>query len=151
MRFADGVLGDVAAGEDVVQAAFVRLWNRREGLSAEGSVRSLLYTMTRNAALDERRRVGRHEAAVRDIGDRGGPPTPLDETVGEDVRSAAARAVAALPPQRREVFRLVREEGLAYKEVARVTGLSPQTVANHMSLALRDLRAALADHLEEGR
>ena len=45
--------------------------------------------------------------------------------------------------------RLAREEGLTYAEIAGVMGVSPQTVANQMSLALADLRRALEPHLVE--
>jgi RNA polymerase sigma-70 factor (ECF subfamily) len=61
----------------------------------------------------------------------------------------AAAAVTRLPERRREVFRLVREEGLSYQEIAEIMGLSTQTVANHMSLAMADLRAALKPHFPE--
>ena len=59
----------------------------------------------------------------------------------------AAAAVARLPDRRREVFRLVREEGLSYKDVAELMELSSQTVANHMGLAMADLRTALKPFL----
>jgi DNA-directed RNA polymerase specialized sigma24 family protein len=45
------------------------------------------------------------------------------------------------------VFRLAREEGLSYQEIAEVMSLSAQTVANHMSLAMADLRTALKPYL----
>ena len=48
------------------------------------------------------------------------------------------------------MFRLVREEGLSYQEVAQLMDLSPQTVANHMSLAMADLRTALKPFLSGG-
>ena len=40
---------------------------------------------------------------------------------------------------------MVRFWGFTYQEAAEALELSPQTVANHMSLALRDLRTMLAD------
>ena len=52
-----------------------------------------------------------------------------------------------LPNRRREVFELVRFKGLTYQDVAEVLELSPQTVANQMTLAHRDLRSMLADFL----
>jgi RNA polymerase sigma-70 factor (ECF subfamily) len=66
----------------------------------------------------------------------------------EELRSMAETAVSSLPPRRQEVFRLVREGGLSYKEVAETLGISTQTVANLMSLALGDLRASLKPMLE---
>lgn len=56
----------------------------------------------------------------------------------------AAAAVAALPAPRQEVFRLVRQCGLSYGEVTSVMGISHETVAVQMSLALASLRQALA-------
>ena len=77
-------------------------------------------------------------------------PLPSQELAADELAAAAREAVAALPPKRQSVFRLVREEGLSYAEVAEVMHLSPQTVANHMSLAISDLRKALRHHLPEG-
>jgi RNA polymerase sigma-70 factor (ECF subfamily) len=148
-QFAEGVLDGVADPEDVVQEVFIRLWNRRTKWDGEGSVRALLYTVTRNVALDERRR-GRREEKAADVARPPSPaPTPSDDAAAAELRSAARAAVSSLPPKRQEIFRLAREEGLTYAEIASVLGLSPQTVANHMSLALADLRRALAAHLTE--
>ena len=52
-----------------------------------------------------------------------------------------------MPRRRREVFRLARERGFSYSEIAEITQLSRQTVANHMSLALSDLRVVLRPFL----
>jgi RNA polymerase sigma-70 factor (family 1) len=147
VQFADRLLDGMGDPQDVVQEAFIRLWARREHWGSDGSVRALLYAVTRNAALDERRRRTRRERAdaVADPPPHRAPPST--EAAAEELRRAAVRAVAQLPPKRREVFRLAREEGLTYAEIASVLGVSPQTVANHMSLALADLRHALADFL----
>lgn len=149
VQFASRIVEGLADPQDVVQEAFIRLWTRRERWEAGGSLRALLYTLTRNAALDELRRYKRTERALHDVELPSTPPAPSDEAIASDLRDAAAAAVAALPPQRREVFRLAREEGLTYAEIAEVLGLSPQTVANHMSLALADLRRALERWLPE--
>ena len=58
-------------------------------------------------------------------------------------RAAVERAIAALPPRRREIFILVRVHGLSYGEVAEILQISPQTVANQMSAALTTLRRLL--------
>ncbi len=151
VQFARRIVDARADPQDVVQEAFIRLWTHRERWEERGSLRSLLYTLTRNAALDELRRHRRGERALQETEPPPAPPAPEDDAVAADLRQAALAAVARLPPQRREVFRLAREEGLTYAEIAEVLGLSPQTVANHMSLALTDLRRALERWLPEGR
>lgn len=148
-RYAEGIVTSPGRGDDVVQEVFIRLWTRRQTLAGRGSLRSLLYTMTRNAAIDERRRERRdaERAAACD------PPapgrSPLENAVERELRERAAAAITALPTRRQEVFRLVREGGLSYQEVADVMEISLQTVANHMSLALASLRETLAPTLGE--
>ena len=75
------------------------------------------------------------------------PESPVAALEASEFKAAAAAAVEALPPRRREVYRLVREHGLSHERIADITGLSKQTVANHMSLALSDLRTMLRPFL----
>jgi RNA polymerase sigma-70 factor (family 1) len=141
--YAGRILPDDSDPQDIVQEAFVRLWTRRATLREDGSLRALLYTTVRNACLDEIR-TNRRRKKLRSAECGPSPaPGPYEDTQGAELQRLAAAAVAKLPEKRREVFRLVREEGLSYREAAEVLVLSEQTVANHMSLALADLRTAL--------
>ncbi len=74
-------------------------------------------------------------------------PDPLTRVQESELRAAARDAVEALPRRRREIFRLVRQRGLSYREAAETLGISPKTVANQMSLAMNNLRSALEPHL----
>ncbi len=150
VRFVEGILGREGGGEDVVQEAFIRLWMRRTELRIEGSFRALLYTLARNAAIDELRRGGRRMALNTKVDPPSPQPSPLAALEESELREVAEAAIASLPPRRREVFRLARMEGLSYKEIAEVMGLSPQTVANQMSRALTALHEAL-DPIFNGR
>lgn len=148
VRYAENVMSGVGDPQDVVQEGFVRLWARREDWDREGSLKALLYTIVRNAALDERRRRDRGDRVTRERAHFGAPnPTPYENVQGAELKRAAAAAVAALPPKRQEVFRLAREEGLSYREIGAAMGISTQTVANQMSLALADLRLAMKPYL----
>ena len=141
--YAGRILPDGSDPQDMVQEAFVRLWTRRATLREDGSIRALLYTTVRNACLDEIRTSRRRQKLRSAECGPSAAPGPYEDTQGAELQRLAAAAVAKLPEKRREVFRLVREEGLSYREAAEVLVLSEQTVANHMSLALADLRTAL--------
>ncbi len=149
VAFAGRVLSGAGDPQDLVQDVLVRLWERRTSLRTKGSLRALLFTMVRNACLDEHRRRSRRDRTRAEIPPPPEPRTPYQDVQGAELERAAAAAVRKLPARRQEIFRLVREEGLTYQEVAQVLGLSPQTVANHMSLALADLRVALKPHISD--
>jgi len=144
VQYAAGILGGDGCAEDVVQETFFRLWTRRRELKPVGSLRALLYTLTKNAAIDERRRGVRRTANSATIGDPAPAPNPLEAAVASEMAAAAMVAVARLPTRRREIFLLVRVRGLTYQEVAAHLGVAPQTVANQMSAAMENLREALA-------
>jgi RNA polymerase sigma-70 factor (ECF subfamily) len=147
--FAQRILAGAADPEDMVQTSFVRLWSRRKGLEEAGSLRSLLYTIVRNSSLDELRSRNRRQKAQEGAIPPPSPRTPYEDVRGAELQRLAAAAVARLPERRREVFRLAREEGLSYQEIAEVLDLSPQTVANHMSLAMADLRTSLRPYFSD--
>ena len=143
VRYAGGILGEDGSAEDVVQEAFIRLWSHRQDVYQGGSLRAFLYALTRNGAIDERRRAARR-AAAHAAGKSESAPCPLEAAATSELARAAAAAVSALPARRREVFILARSRGLTYREVASSMGVSEQTVANQLSAALRSLRRTLA-------
>src|SRR5680860_482852 len=54
-----------------------------------------------------------------------------------DVAAKIEKSIRALPEKRREIFRLSREEGLKYREIAEKLNLSIKTVETQMSLAIK--------------
>jgi RNA polymerase sigma-70 factor (ECF subfamily) len=145
--YASSILDNRDAAEDVAQETFVRLWERREAWKPAGSVRALLFRVARNLSVDELRR-----RSARERTERTAPRQPLrllpdEEAENREIKDIIARAVASLPQRRREVFILVRYHGLSYRETAAVLDLSVQTVANHLTMALADLRNLLTPHL----
>ena len=145
VRYAFRLLGRWDAAEDAAQHAFVRLWAERRRWRG-GAPSALLHRIARNAALDVLRspRTRSVRVEAEELIDSARPDSDAE---ADELAEAAAAAIDALPSRRREIFLLARESGLGYAEIAEVTGLARQTVANQMSLALRDLRASLRPYL----
>jgi RNA polymerase sigma-70 factor (ECF subfamily) len=151
VRYAFSILDDWDAAEDVAEEVFVRLWERRETWGLEGSVRGLLFRIARNMSLDEHRQGSAHRRAVQEVPEPAATATPAEYVDSKELHAAIATALANLPQRRREVFVLVRQHGLSYRDAAHALGVAPQTVANHLSMALEDLREALEPILRDLR
>lgn len=136
--------GSVVLAEDIAQDAFVALWERRASVDPARSLRAYVYraALNRAVSLGRRRRL---ELQVRGwLRPRAAAvPTPDDELIGDELRTAIHAAVAALPARCREVFLLARDGGMSYAEIAAALELSPKTVENHMGRAFKLLRVSL--------
>jgi RNA polymerase sigma-70 factor (ECF subfamily) len=147
--FASRLGGYQDDAEDAVQAVLIRVWEKRETWEVEGSVRALLFRMTRDAVFDlgkaKARRLRRDGVQVERS--TGSVPTPADELECSDLETALAAAVADLSERRRAVYQLTRVDGLSYREAAQVLGISSQTAANHLSAALAELYRSLQLYL----
>lgn len=111
-----------------------------------------LYAVARNLATDEARRAAHRQHRSLDGPIAGAPSweTVADgrrspEEIANDalIRPALERAIAQLPPEQREVFLLREYEGVAFADIAEITGAPVPTVKSRMRYALEALRAAL--------
>lgn len=143
-RYAHRHLGsdDQEAAADIVQDAFVRVWEGRERLDPDRSLKAFLYQTVRNLALN-RGRDSRNRAAL--LAERYEAPTsvpvrPDDVLAREGLRVQIEEWIEALPDRQKEALRLSRFDGLDHAEIAEVMGCSPRTVNNHLVKALRTLR-----------
>ena len=142
--FANTYLKDRDRSEDLVQELFVKLWNERERLNVTGSLKAYLFSAVRNRSLNELEKVVRMKPLNESHHDM---PADVDATE-EDLMWRSGRVLAAiesLPEERRKVFKLSRNEGLKYHEIAERLGISVKTVENQMGKALMTLREELAD------
>jgi RNA polymerase sigma-70 factor, ECF subfamily len=152
-RFAWSYVHERETAEDLVHDVLFRVWERRERWTLTGSLKTYLFSATRNGALDYLRHLGTRR---RTAGDPAAAGVTLrlagaDEAVeADEVETAIRRALADLPPRCRQTFLLQRQQELTYDEVARVMGVSPDTVKIQMGRALKALRAALGPLLTIG-
>lgn len=148
-RSAQALVRDEAVAEDVVQEAFVRLWDWRTRLDVEIPLRAWLFRTVRNLAFNLRRDATTREQLLTDpvALASGAVPRPAaapDAAVSsEDLAAQVAAMVDELPPRQREALLLTRVEGMSHVEVSAVMGCAVRTVNNHLVAALATLRRRL--------
>jgi RNA polymerase sigma-70 factor (ECF subfamily) len=149
VRYVAAYVNCIDTAQDIAQESFARLWRQRRQWLPGRSVRPFLFRVAHNLACNERRSARvRSQWVTSEMACQGAAsPSASQVYEAESLDGALARAVAALPERRRHVFVLARFDGLSYREIGEVLGISTQTVANQMSAALADLRRVLAPYL----
>lgn len=137
--FARRALGDCGAAEDLVQETFLRAWLRADRYRPErGSVRTWLFAIARNLAIDAARaRAVRPPLAREETDEVAGADDELERL---EQRILIAEALARLTIEHRTVLTEValRDRGAA--DVARELGLPVGTVKSRLFYALKALR-----------
>jgi RNA polymerase sigma-70 factor (ECF subfamily) len=142
--YASGILHDVERAREVVQDTFVRLCRQDVGKVRDG-LKTWLFTVCRNRALDVLRKDRRLVEA--DEG-RLGRLAPPDRALDLSERLAElGRYLDRLSPNQREVILLKFQQGMSYKEISEVTGLSGGNIGFLIHVGLKRLREMLPDDL----
>jgi RNA polymerase sigma-70 factor (ECF subfamily) len=141
--FALRLVGSRSAAEDVIHEVLLRIWRRREEFSYDDPL-PYLYQAVRNEADTWRRRElrQRRRHAAGEIAElRPDPETGIDRLVEiRDLVRVVEETVELLPPRRREIFRMQREQGLSYAQIASRLGISTKTVEIQIGHALKAIR-----------
>jgi RNA polymerase sigma-70 factor, ECF subfamily len=140
-RFSYHLLRDEQMADDVSQDALVRAYRFLDRYRGDSKFSTWLFSITRNCALDELRRVGRRKRLAERIE---APEPGLDQTVAVEVREA----VHALPLELREPVVLIDMFGSSYREVAQMLGVPEGTIKSRMHRA-RELLAVSLRPLDE--
>ncbi len=142
-NFVNSYLRNEPLSEDIVQGIFIYLWDNRGSLPKNCSVKSYLYTASKNRSLNQ----------IRDTKNRNGVLEKLYtclQVISEEnaeqnlelkeLEEIITKAVDELPQQCRTIYQLSRNEGLSNKEIAEELGLSVKTVENQITIAVRKIK-----------
>lgn len=137
-------LGNIEAAEDFVQDVFIKIWERRGQLRENTSVKSFLFTIARQAALNHLR----HNKIVlkfqvEQTNKVSAEQAEYLEFERIELQNVLMRAIINLPLKSRIIFMMNRFEELTYNEIADRLNVSVKTVESHMGRALKLLRESL--------
>ncbi len=146
VRFLTKFLGNLDDAKEVTQETFILLWENREKLDPNRSIKAYTGKVARDLAVNLIRARGKFPESDTDLQlykeELAGVAD--ERLVAEEVDILYKDALRRMPPQRRRIFEMSREEGLSYNEIADRLNISYNTVKFHMQAALSDIRSALA-------
>lgn len=135
------------AAEEVVNDVMVKLWLRREQLHTVADLETYLFVAVRNGGLNYLQKYSHLHIALDECGQQaqlvqaGNPQNDLE---WKELSHTLNMAIASMPSSQRTIFKLVKEEGLRYRQVAEILGISPRTVETQLVRANKKLLAVLA-------
>ena len=138
--------GDIQQAEDIVQDAFIKLWDNCSKIVFE-KAKSFLYTVARNNFLNEvahKKIVLQHQSNYKNDRTNESPEFLLEE---KQFMEKLERVIADLPEKLREVFLLSRIDKKKYAEIAEMLDISVKAVEKRMSQALLILREKIDNNI----
>lgn len=143
------LVSDKNVSEEIVMDVMLAVWQKKDMLNSNLSLSAYLYRSVKNRLIDHLRKQYRAGAV---------PTVSLDQTAVEPLSSFVTdsrllhkeleglyrSSLNRLPPQKKRIFTMSREEGSSYKEIADRLKLSKNTVENHMVAAIRLMKESMA-------
>ena len=139
-EFSYSILKSKEEAEELVSDLFIRIWEKRDQLTAISSPKLYFYSAAKNLAFNrlnkqKRMRGISGEDWLVQLNSIYFDPEQLMMT--EEMMRQIKKAINDLPPRCRIIFKLVKEDGLKYREVAELLQLSIKTIEAQMAIALR--------------
>lgn len=139
------------AAEEIVNDIMVKVWEKRETIVAIENLETYLFTAVRNHSLNYLQKYSHYHVTIEPetgIGEMVSMNDPEKELEWKEISFKLNMAVEQLPEQCRTVFRLIKEEGFKYKQVAEILSISPRTVETQLFRAIKKLDIIVSTYIE---
>lgn len=145
--FAISLVRSKEIAEELVEDVFVRLWANRAQLSEIDNLTVYLYVAVKNRALNTLSQKAKELVAASfdylDTTVEEFAADPYELMITSEMMARMQKAITGLPPRCKMIFKLVREDGLKYKEVAEILNISVNTIDVQMAIAVNKICTAL--------
>jgi RNA polymerase sigma-70 factor (family 1) len=143
--FALGITRSVPLAEEIVQDSFMKLWQHRDELPEILKFESWFFTITRNFCYSALRKIAldRKAKTAHELQPDQKVATAEDIIITRENRELVHAAINQLPEQQRRIYKLSREAGYTYEEIAAELNISRNTVKEHLRRAVTSIRAYL--------
>jgi RNA polymerase sigma-70 factor (family 1) len=145
-QFAFSFVHSKEIAEEIVNDVFLSLWQKRNTLNTINNIQVYLFVLVKNASLNHLRKnrmpmpVSVDDLCVDHFPLVADPELLVTQ---RELQKQIREAIEQLPARCRLVFKLVKEDGLSYKEVASILDLSVKTIDSQLCIALKKLAAIL--------
>ena len=139
------------AAEEITQDVFLTIWKKKEQLNPELSLDALLFKITRDLSFNYLKKASRElsfRMALKERVCHTSSNLTENQIFSEEYDQLADMAINELPPQRRTIFMMRREQDMSYEEIAEQLGISKNTVKVQLVKASRFLKEYFTAHTD---
>lgn len=152
VRFSKHYVQSRELAEEIVSDVFVKLWNGRKAVVDIQNIEGYLYVAVKNQSLNNITKTGKSFIEIGAVNDFELTQLidsfdPEKELEIQELQHAINIAIDTLPAQCKAVFKMIKEDGFKYKEVAYILNISPRTVETQLVRGLKRLDLALAPYI----
>lgn len=139
------ILRSSSETEDIIQEAFITLWEKRKEIDIARPLGPWLFTITFNRAINHLKKELREKSKAAEAALQ--PMIDNDFLTVEKQWKLLETAISQLSPQKRRVFQLCKMEGRTYEETSQLMGISRYTVKEYLGEAMYTLREYISKHV----
>lgn len=147
--YANSLLNDIPLSEDIVQNLFIKIWEKRDGLREDLSLKNYLYKSVYNASINQYKKnqalttlEQKYVEGLNRIVEK------KDEDTLDKLKLKVKQAIENLPPKCKEVFILSKKDGLTNIEISEYLDISVSTIERHITIAFTKIRAEVGSKTE---
>jgi RNA polymerase sigma-70 factor (ECF subfamily) len=145
-HFAYAIMHSKEMAEEIVEDVFIKIWQKRSHIVTIENLILYLFVTTKNISCNYLRKYNRKKNICLD--ELSLPyyyinASPEDLLITSETLQCINKAINELPPQCRIIFKLIKEDGLKYKDVAALLNLNIKTIENQMGIALKKLHTSV--------
>ena len=147
LHFATLLTRSAELAEEIVEDTFVKLWSNRANINSIHNLSVYLYVTVKNRSLNAIARKAKELVNIPfdhleiELKHEGADPYSL--LITAEMLQRMQQAVETLPPRCKMIFKLIRHDGLSYKEVADILNISVNTIDVQMAIAVKKICTAL--------
>ena len=146
-RFSSNLIKSDAEAEEIVQITFLKIWEKRRQIDPDQSFSAYLFTVALNnirksflaKAKEDQFKIDLFDFLMHQSNETG------EEYNLSGYLKLLDQEIDRLPEKRREIFLLLKKDGLTVNEAAAFLNISPKTVENQLTAALKTIRAAFEE------
>lgn len=152
LQFANSIIKNKELAEEIVSDVFIKIWQKRNSLPEVGNFKLYLYVSTKNTALNYLSRHFRKETISLDemsLNVMTNPYNPEQLMITSEAVKKIDAEIQKLPNRCKIIFKLVKEDGLKYNDIAGLLNISVKTIDNQMAIALKKISSAINFELKK--